>query len=325
MELPKLEDLKVSGKKVLVRADLDVGDSVEDLERLKNLVPTLEYLVGKAERIIVIGHRGRPQGKVVENLSLRPVSRRLEQFLKKKWGEERVKRLSLYLMENLRFNPGEEANNEDYAKQLAKEGEVYVNEAFAASHRKHASIVALPRLLPHAAGLHFMEEVENLSRVFEKPERPILVIIGGAKKDKLALIEDLKKLADKILVGGRLPEEIPEANDEKLIVATLLPDKEEITIHSMERFEEEIKKAKTIVLSGPMGKFEEKGHRQGTERVFRAVADASAFKVAGGGETQKAVLMFGLEKKFDWRSVAGGAMLEFLAKRTLPGIEALLH
>ena len=306
MQLPRLEDLSVSGKKVLMRADLDTE------YRLQILTPTLDFLLKNKAEIILLGHKGRPGGKVAEDLSLKPL-------------EGRCRKWQVRVEENLRFDPGEEADDESFARQLAEKGDVYVNEAFGASHRKHTSIVTLPKLLPHAAGFRFQKEVENLSRVFENSKRPVLVIIGGLKKDKLDYIEDFKKFADKILIAGRLPEYLQEASDEKLLIANLLPDKEDITVRSIEKFGEEITKASTLVISGPMGKFEEEDHKQGTERVFKAVADSSAFKIAGGGETQKAISMFGLEGKFDWISVGGGSMLEFLAKRTLPGIQALLH
>ena len=325
MNLPKIEDLDVSGKKVLVRADLDVGEKESDINRLKILIPTFEYLSQKKSEVILIGHKGRPGGKVVEELSLKTTSQLLENLLKEEWGEKRVKKLKMHLMENLRFYQGEEANSQEYTQELAKKGEVYINEAFAASHREHASIVGLPRLLPHAAGLHFQKEVENLTRVLEKAEKPIIVLMGGLKKDKLLYIDDFKKFADKILIAGRLPEYMPEVvDDPQLVVARLLADKEDITIHSIENFNQEIARAKTIVLAGPMGKFEEEGHRAGTERIFQAAANSTAFKVAGGGDTERALTLLGLKQKFDWVSVGGGAMLEFLAKGSLPGIEALV-
>ena len=204
--------------------------------------------------------------------------------------------------------------------------EVYVNEAFAASGGKHASIVRLPKLLPSAAGFRFIKEVENLEKILNNPKKPVLLIIGGIKKDKLDYLEDFKKFADKILIGGRLPEYMPEdISDDKLLVARLIMDKEDITIHSIEKFEEEIGKAGTIVIAGPMGKVEEEGHMMGTKRVFEAIANSQAYKVAGGGETQGVISTLGLTKKFDWISIGGGATLEFLAKGTLPGIEALLN
>lgn len=339
INLPKLSDLNVEGKRALVRADLDVDFDTktndEDI-RLKSIIPTLEYLVEKNSEVIIIGHRGRPGGKIDENLSLEPISKIIGKLLKEKIGEEKMKRVKMEMLENLRFNPGEEANDGEFTRHLAGKGDVYVNEAFANSHREHASIIGLPKLLPHAAGFHFLAEVENLSKVLEKPKKPVVVLLGGVKKDKLDYLEGIKKFADKILVGGRLPEYLEQDTrysilDTKILVANLLPDKEDITINSIEKFEEEIAKAGTIVLAGPMGKYEDEGHRQGTERIFKAVASSKAFRVAGGGDTEKAIsflspsttLGINSVEGFDWVSVGGGAMLEFLAKGTLPGIQAL--
>lgn len=326
MKLPKIEDLDFQNKKVLLRADLDIDVSKNGLGRLETLLPTLKLLTEKASKITIIGHKGRPGSKETKELSLEPVSVALEKLLVQELGREKVKNLDLIMMENLRFDSGEIENDEHYAEHLSEEGEVYISEAFAASHRKHASIVRLPKLLPSAAGLHFVEEVENLEKVLNNPKKPVLLIMGGIKKDKLDYLEDFKKFTDKILIGGRLPEYLREdINDEKLLVAKLIMDKEDITIHSIEEFEEEISKAGTIVVAGPMGKFEEEGHMMGTKRVFRAIADSQAYKLAGGGETQRVISTLGLTKKFDWISVGGGASLEFLAKGTLPGIEALLN
>lgn len=312
--LKQLKDFDVKGKKVIVRADLDFDPKDTENLRLMVLIPTLDYLKSQNAQMTIIGHRGRPEGKVDESLSLKP----FENYFRK-WNAK--------IEENLRFDPGEESNDFLFAKKLASLGDFYINEAFAASHREHASIVTLPKLLPHAAGLRFYEEVENLSKVFQEPKRPVVMIISGLKDDKLAYVDDFLKIADKILIGGRLPDYIHDASplrkNEKVIVAALMPDKEDITIHAIEKFENEISKAKTIVLSGPMGKFEEEGHRQGTKRVFEAVAKTKVFRVAGGGDTECAIKLFDLCDEFNWLSVGGGAMLTFLAKGSLPGIEAL--
>jgi len=313
MDLPQLKDLDTVGKRIIVRADLDFEPDEENL-RFKALIPTLDYLKEKNAKIILIGHKGRPQGKVVADLSLMPFKKMFA-----KWGAE--------VLENLRFNPGEEANDERFAQELAAKGEAYINEAFAASHREHASIVSLPKILPHAAGLRFAAEVTNLNRVLENSREPVVAVISGLKEDKLSYIEGFRKFSDKILIGGRLPEYIHDSSplraDEKVIVADLTADKEDITMHSIERFENEIIQAGTIILFGPLGKFEDQGHRQGTERIFKAVAITNAFKVAGGGDTLVAIKLLGLENKFNWLSVGGGASLEFLTKGTLPGIEAI--
>ncbi len=159
-----------------------------------------------------------------------------------------------------------------------------------------------------------------------------MILISGCKEDKLCYIEPFEKIADKVLVGGRLPDYLGDeklisvrsrGESDKLIVGNLIMDKEDITLHTIERFIEEVEKAKTIVVSGPLGKFEDEGHRQGTEGVFKAISESGAYKIAGGGDTEKALNLLGLQDRFDWVSVGGGAMLEFLSKRTLPGLEAL--
>lgn len=343
-DLPKITVLSVSGKKVLLRADMDVeiGSKGEEF-RLKALIPTLKYLSDNKARTIIIGHKGRPEGKITQELSLELVVKELAKISGyqisffngslegAKAESEKVSEEGFLCLENLRFDIREEKNDSAFAKELSELADFYVNEAFA-THSAHASIVGLPKLLPHAAGIRFLEEVEKLSGVLKNPKKPFVVVIGGAKKDKTDYIESLEGKADKILVGGRLPEYMGDNTvsvrsldaDEKVVVANLVMDKEDITIHSIERFEEEIAKAGTIVLAGPMGKYEEEGHRQGTERVLRAIIETGAYKIAGGGDTIAAIYLLGLENKFDWISVGGGAMLEFLAKGTLPSIEALL-
>jgi phosphoglycerate kinase len=317
MDLPKITGLDVAGKRVLLRLDLDTKPDENDL-RIKAAKETLDYLYSQKAKIVIIAHKGRPNGKVDESLSLKPF-----EPLFSYWQAE--------VKENLRFNPGEEANDENYAREIGSWGDVYINEAFASSHREHASIVSIPKLLPHAAGYHFLSEVENLSKVFD-PKRPLVFVISGIKEDKLPFVKEFEKFADKVLVGGRLPDYMGDeklvsvrsrGEGEKVIVGNLIMDKEDITIHTIERFEKELGKAMTVVLSGPLGKYEDEGHRQGTERVFKAVAESGAFKIAGGGDTEIALTLLNLEEEFDWISVGGGAMLEFLAKRTLPGIKAL--
>lgn len=316
INLPELKNTNLQGKKVIVRADLDFDPQDEHNLRLTSIYPTLNYLQSQNTKIILIAHRGRPEGKVDETLSLAPFKK---YFIK----------YNLTLEENLRFDPGEEANSPEFTKQLASLGDFFVNEAFAASHRNHASIVGLPALLPHAAGIRFTEEVVSLSQAFETPKKPVLTIISGVKDDKLKYIEDFLHFSDHILIAGRLPDYVHDASplrqNPKVTVASLIGDKEDITMHSVEKFETAIKESNngTIIIAGPLGKFEEEGHRQGTQKIFEAVANSNATKIAGGGDTENAIKLLKLENRFSWISVGGGAMLEFLAKRTLPGIEAL--
>lgn len=322
INLPKITEIDVVGKRVLLRLDLDLpaqAGTTPDINnlRIKSSFETLDYLKDKASKIIILAHRGRPNGKIDESLSLKPF-----QPIFDKWGAT--------VLENLRFDPREIENTPEFAKELALLGDVYINDAFASSHRNNTSIVSLPKLLPHAVGFRFEKEVENLSKVFE-PTRPLVILISGVKKDKLEMIEPLSNLADKVLVGGRLPDFLGDNTESvrtqtgKIIVGNLTMDKEDITLNTIEKFKEEIAKAKTIVLAGVLGKYEDEGHSQGTKVIFNAVANSSAFKIVGGGDSLIAIEKYNLISKFDWISVGGGATLEFLINKTLPGIEALLH
>ena len=338
MKLPRLKDLNVFGKTVLLRADLD-SDFSDDNLRMKILFQTLEYLLERKAKIVIIGHKGRPEGKEIKDLSLKPLTERLSDVLRKEvsfisyCGLEEFAAKDFYeikteilLVENLRFWKEEEENDAMFAQALVKSADIFINEAFAVSHREHASICGVAKLLPHAAGLRFTEEVNNILKALDNPARPVLFLISGVKKDKLKFVDRFEKVADKVLIGGRLPEYLSGAvAEKKLVVAKLNDDKGDITPDSVERFETEIKNARTIVLSGPVGKFEEEKNALGTKRVFFAVAKSKAFKISGGGDTQKAISLFGLDDEFDWISVGGGAMLEFLGKGTLPGIQVLLE
>ncbi len=322
INLPKITDVDVSGKRVIVRGDLDVSEFSDNDIRLQRLVPTIKYLLDNKASVIIIGHLGRPEGKTDEKYSLMPLVPVLEKMIGTKDGWS--------LKENLRFDPREESNDENFAKELAGLGDIYVNEAFSVCHREHSSIVGIPKLLPSYAGLNLTNEIENLSKVFE-PQRPLLILISGVKKDKVEMINPLSELADKVLVGGRLPDflgdntESVRTQNGKIVVGNLTMDKEDITLNTIQKFKEEILKAKTIVLAGVLGKYEDEGHSQGTKEVFSAVANSNAFKMVGGGDSLTAINRYGLLKKFDWVSVGGGAMIEFLTKKTLPGIEVLLH
>lgn len=329
MNLPTIDNSEIEEKRVVIRGDLDVN--VEDGgKRLEELLPTLQKLLDKnVSQIVIIGHKGRPEGEPKEEFSLKPFvawfSEKLEQEIgfKSNFESEQPEN-KIVLFENLRFWKGEEENSEEFTSKLASLGEVYVNEAFGSSHREHASIVGLPSKIPHAVGLHFAKEIEQLSKLLEDPSRPFISLLSGVKEDKLNYLDKLIEISDKVLVSGRLPVYLgDDYKHDKVISARLIQDKEDITLHSVEAFEKEISSAKTILVSGPMGHFEEEGHRQGTQRVFEAIASAEAYKVAGGGDTEAAISLLGLEDKFDWVSTGGGAMLDFISTGTLPGIEAL--
>lgn len=345
MLLPKITETDVSSKKVLIRADLDLSEG--DEYRLNSSVETLKFLLEKNAKIIIISHKGRPGGNPSKELSLEETAKKLSALLghpikfvfdiageEAREEAENLKNGEIICLENLRFDSREESNDESFAKSLALLGEIYVNEAFASSHREHASIAGIPKFLPHFAGIHFAKEIENLSKAVENPARPLLVYLSGIKRDKLEMIKPLSEIADKVLVGGRLPEYLGDealesvrlqGDDKKVLIGNLIMDKEDVTLNTIERWIKEAGKAKTIVLAGVMGKYEEEGHSQGTKRVFEAIAETDAFKIVGGGDSLAAVSKYNLDSKFDWISTGGGAMIEYISKRTLPGIEALLH
>ncbi len=349
--VPTLEELNCRGKQVIVRADLDVkideNGAVSDDSRLLDLIPTLNKLFDLgATKIAVIGHMGRPEGMPNMQFSLKPVVEYLKNrytpdtaFLEHRPREifyETYDQFSqtkerLVILENLRFYKEEEANDSAFAEELSYFGECFVNEAFASSHREHASVSALPKIIKSkgehlvAAGLRLEKEIIELSKLNPQSAHPIVFVISGLKEDKLTFLTQFKEMADQVLIAGRLPEFMPEEQgDPKVLVARLNADKEDITIHSIEQFEQIIASAKTIFVSGPVGKFEEPGHRLGTQRVFEAIAKSVAWKAAGGGDTTAAINVLKLSESFDWISCGGGASLEFVAKGTLPGIDALV-
>lgn len=412
-----LRDLEVAGKRVLVRVDINVPlgedgmvDAYEDW-RIRAILPTIQYLRKKGATVLLIGHLGRPGGKRDERLSLRPVSEYLSKLLGEKivfmesWeaGEEAVagspdpfglgSRLyapaasayrhlpPLVLFENLRFQPGEEANDPGFAALLASFGDVYINEAFANSHREHASIVGIPCLLPAAAGVLFEREVNALTRVRSEPLRPLVVIIGGAKPEtKLPLLKEYLAIADHVLVGGVLANvllalkgisvgrsawygegfegmretlmECCDLTDTRLhipvdAVISKAKDGSEKTaiapVGNIERggigrgehfildigpdttdlFKRIISRARTIVWNGPMGFYEVEAFRAGTDAIARVVVEADAYSIVGGGDSVAALQRLELREGIDHVSTGGGAMLELLAGRELPGIKAL--
>lgn len=312
------------GKRVLLRLDLDVATH-ED-RRLEVSLSTIKYLLEhKARQVIILGHRGRPRGIKDESLSLKPVGLRLFEILKEKLDkfDEEI----FLLEENLRFDPGEEENSEAFAKQLAKKGDVYVNDAFGTSHRESASIVGLPKLLPHAAGLHLEEEVKNLEKILENPKEPVVFIISGGKPDKALLVEKLLGHAEFVLVGGLVAKHIKSYCREKdgrmcIVAAHLTHDGKDITPDSVANFVKIIETAGTIVWNGPLGDIDN-GYCESTEIIAKAIVESKAFRVIGGGDTIRAVEKLGLIDKFDYVSTGGGAMLEFLAYDDLPGLVAL--
>ncbi|OGV89831.1 hypothetical protein A2Z41_03610 [Microgenomates group bacterium RBG_19FT_COMBO_39_10] len=342
MKLPSVKDLNLVEKIVLFRADYDVplgqDGRVVDATRIEDSIPTLKYLFSQRAKVIGLAHLGRPEGKVVKGLSLKPVAEKLSLFLDKEvrlstevLGEKtkraikELKPKEILLLENLRFDLGETRNDKGFAKKLASLGEAYINNAFAVSHRRHASIVSVPRYLPSAAGLDLIGEVETLTKILQKPNRPVVVILGGVKYSKIEAARKMIGWADSILVGGKLViyNGFPKLVKKEKVSGELKRDGEDITEASIKAFEKIIRKAGTIIWSGPMGAFEKEEYNQGTRRIAQAVVKSRAYKVIGGGDTEAALTQFGLVDKIDYISSGGGAMLEFLAEGTLLGVEAI--
>ena len=320
-----------SGKRIIVRCDFDVpveGGTVVDESRVKNTLGTLRFLLDENAKLVLIAHIGRPE-KPDKGLSLVLVKKTLEDYLKR--GITFQDKLAINegapinLLENLRFWPEEEENNQDFAKKLASFGDAYVNECFAASHRSHASIVSIPKFLPAFAGFNLIKEIEELGKILQSPARPLVAIIGGAKLEtKLPVIYNLAKVADRVLVGGRLMFEADRRSlPENVVVAHDDIDAKDIGEGSVQIFREVINQAKMIVWNGPMGVFEEPKYINGTRQLADSVIASRAYSVVGGGDTISALNKFGLTDKIDFISTGGGAMLEFLAGKTLPGIKVL--
>ena len=362
MNVTSVGDIDFNGENVIVRCDLDVvlDKKNENNPRLDASVKTVKKVIEKgARKVAIIGHIGRPyfakatkdkpKGRFDEKLSTHKLIKYFEQKLSQRiyfvgfndldsfdLNSDSTPGFQLYLLDNLRFWKGEKENSEDFAKLLKDKfaATAYINEAFAVSHREHVSVIVLPKLIEKkCVGIRFKEEIDNLSKVLDAPKRPVVTILGGFKEDKLKYVDPLKNMSNKVLVTGRLPEYlgdmdlIPETlevkGDTKLVVARLNPDKEDITLGSVEIFEEIIRGAGTIIMAGPAGKFEDEGQQLGTTRILAAIEKSGAYKVAGGGESEKVIGMLGDRGAFDWISTGGGAMLDFLANGDLPGIEAL--
>jgi len=352
-----LLDLDVSGKRVFLRADLDVPlestkderltTNVEIATRLTNLKPAVDYFLKHgASQIIIAGHIGRPKGSdpVLSTKQILPILEKIlgqkivfsSQFTvhssqsKNSVNHEPTTDNRIVLLENLRFWPGEIANDQNFAQKLANLADIYVNEAFGNSHRAHASMVSLPKLLPHAAGFHLTWEIEELTKILKNPIRPFVAIVGGAKiETKIPVIGNLAKIADTVLVGGQVAKQLTtdklQLTTEKksnVIVATLSDGGKDVDKKSIEQFKRVILRVRTIVWNGPMGLFEE-GFDKGTLQLAQAICRTNAFKVVGGGETTQFLAQNNLLSKFSFVSSGGGAMLEFLAGKELPAIKAL--
>jgi len=334
-----VRDADVAGKRVLARVDFNVpleDGRVADDTRIRAALPTIRLLLERgAAEVILASHLGRPKGPDPK-LSLRPVEERLRELL----PDERVR-----LLENTRFNPGETENDASYAHELAALADLYVNDAFGSAHRAHASTEGVARLLPAYAGLLLERELAELGSLLEEPERPFVAVLGGAKvEDKIGVLRSLSQRAQALLIGGKMAEQVDpeddfelpsdvvaaaafEANAEaKVVPAEELPDGWlglDIGPETRERFARRIGEAKTVFWNGPMGVFEWPRFAEGTKAVAEAVASADAHTIVGGGDSVRAVEELGLADRIDWLSTGGGASLELLEGKELPGVAAI--
>jgi phosphoglycerate kinase len=338
-----VRDADVAGKRVLVRADLNVPleeGRVADDTRIRAALPTLELLLERASaEVAVCSHLGRPKGPDPA-FSMRPVEIRLRELL----PDER-----LVVLENTRFDPRETANDASFARELADERDLYVNDAFGSAHRAHASTVGIAQILPAYAGLLLERELEELSRLLGEVERPFVLVSGGAKvEDKLGVLQNLGGRSDEVLVGGKMAEELRETNPlefevvlprDVVAASAFAPDAEtkvvpydelldgwlglDIGPASRRDFAERIRRARTVFWNGPMGVFEWPRFAEGTKAVAGAVAEVDGFTVVGGADSVRALHEAGLADRVSWVSTGGGAALEFLEGKELPGVSTI--
>jgi phosphoglycerate kinase len=392
MRLRTLRDLEVEGRRVLTRVDYNVpleSGRVADDTRLQATLPTLAYLRERGARVILCSHLGRPGGRVREDLRLAPVAERLSELLgipvqyardivgsEARAMAEGLTAGEVGLLENLRFDPREERNDPEFARQLASLADSFVNDAFGTAHRAHASTAGVAALLPSAAGLLMEREIRALTRVLHATEHPFVLILGGAKvSDKIGVIENLSQRANALLLGGgmantflkalglpvgrSLVEEDRLAEAQRLLavaqgrgVQVMLPEDVvvapslddvaqartvavdevspteaifDIGPRTVRRFAEVVRGAALVVWNGPMGVFEVPAFREGTRGVAMAVGSCAGFTVVGGGDTVAAIEALELVDRIDHVSTGGGATLEFLEGKELPGVRLLME
>ncbi len=325
------------GKTAVVRANFDVpleNGQVGDTTRIEDAVATIKLLRQNQCRVMLLAHAGRPEGRYNAEDSLKPVADVLSMLIDEPvalapyqldYHQISLPDNPVVLIDNLRFWPEEETNDPQFAAYLGSLGDFYVNESFAVCHRKHASIVGIPAIKPAFAGLSLEKEIAALSRVKNNPERPLVVVIGGAKLEtKAPLVEAFAHSADKILVGGKVAIELKDkVHPANVIIAELTEDGKDITESSARQFADSIMGAKTVVWNGTMGVFEEPEHQLGTKIVAEAINQTAAFTLMGGGDTETALTLFNLEGGIDHISTGGGAMLTYLVEGSLVGVEAL--
>ena len=386
------QNLTLKGKKVLLRVDLNVpmkSGTITETSRIEKILPTIKLLIEKEAKIIILSHIGRPKGKIVEGMSLEPISKKISEFLNKEVlfdknqiNENTISKInkisngSIMMLENIRFNEGEETNDKEFSKKISSLGDIYINDAFSCSHRAHASIEGITKHISSYFGLQITEEINALKRITSEIKKPITLIIGGSKiSTKIKIIKNLiKKFDDIIIVGGmantmlkhtgtKIGKSIYEHDCENLIKEILEKSKayncqincpidvivsknlhgtgknKEIgeiendemildigpkTILSIKKI---IDSSNTVLWNGPAGYFENSNFANGTKEIIKIITEKTLkdkiFSVAGGGETVAAINKFNKFDSFTFVSTAGGAFLEFLEGKKLPGISAI--
>ncbi|MGQ9567381.1 MAG: phosphoglycerate kinase [Anaerolineae bacterium] len=387
MDKKTVRDVPVRGQRVLVRVDFNVPlaeGRVADDTRIRAALPTIQYLLDQGARVILMSHLGRPKGRAREDLRLRPVGERLAELLGRpvrvlddcvgppvESAVSAMREGEVVLLENLRFHPEEEANDAEFARALARLGDLYVNDAFGAAHRAHASTVGVTQYLPAVAGFLMERELAFLGRALEAPERPYVAILGGAKiSDKIGVIRNLLARADTLLIGGgmantflkaqglevgdslveeeavplakglleeaadrlRLPVDVVVADAFSADAARKVVPVDQVPAgwrildigpETVARFSEALRGARTIFWNGPMGVFEFPPFAEGTFAIARAVAECPGTTIVGGGDSVAAVNQAGVADRIAHISTGGGASLEFMEGRILPGVAAL--
>jgi phosphoglycerate kinase len=347
-----VRDADVRGRRVLVRADLNVpleDGAVADDTRIRGALPTLDLLLEQgASGIDVCSHLGRPKEGRDPTLSLRPVAERLADLLGHDVGFE-VPGARVNVLENTRFNPGETKNDPGYARELANGRDLFVQDAFGSVHRAHASTEAVAHLLPGYAGLLLERELEELGKLLGPVDRPFVLVSGGAKvEDKLGVLEHLGGKADAVLIGGKMAEQLRSENplsfevvlptdvvaaaefaadaESRVVPYDAVPDGWlglDIGPDTRSHFAERLAEARTIFWNGPMGVFEWRQFADGTRAVAHAVADSPGYSVVGGADSARALHELGLADRVSWLSTGGGAALELLEGKELPGVAAI--
>ncbi|MFS0780125.1 phosphoglycerate kinase [Bacillus sp. 1P06AnD] len=390
MNKMSIKDIDVKGKRVFCRVDFNVpmqNGQITDDTRVRAALPTIQYLMEQGAKVILASHMGRPKGQVNEELRLTPVAKKLSELLGKEvakaneaYGDavkaqiEKMNDGDVLLLENVRFYPGEEKNDPELAKEFASLADIFVNDAFGAAHRAHASTEGIAKLIPAVSGFLMQKELDVLGKALSNPERPFTAIIGGAKvKDKIGVIENLLEMVDNLIIGGGLAYTFIKAQGHEIGESLLEEDKIELAKTFMAKAKEKgvnflmpvdaviapefgenvetkvvdidaipadwqaldigpktvelyaqtIKESKLVIWNGPMGVFEFDKFANGTKGVAQALADSGAYSVIGGGDSAAAVEKFHLGDKMSHISTGGGASLEFMEGKQLPGVVAL--